>query len=640
LSIRAIAMWATLLSFVAARSSLGVVTVNVQFDPGTTNTTTTPITGSSTTGDQMAGMIVAVEFANGTSASAVWAATGPQAGAAVGTGWTLRTVGDTFFSEWTFENNTGLPVRAFRIDAGPGDTLFDTTFGGAFGTPGTARGLTFRVNASPDGLSIVATYRDLVGIQGAEPVGDVFRRLEVAFTNVDGFGTGGDLIFQADTDNIEFGGDIVDTMCVSPWDNGVFDERTAQASEVGVDAAGLPYRRVSADDFWLCEGSIHRIDTIRATLITNALVPKAEVEIYENCDGVPGRLVARATARRPAASLPPTVAVGNIMVSPTTSTYNGYQVVAVTASFPALYLQGGNYFISIWGFSGTSDPIDQFYWGTSGDSQVKGLPGIFFNSGAGSLWTSTDDLGCGCTDFNFQVEGESCKILIDNGNPVSSATLPPGESSVEPASGSSSRTRSADQFVVPPCEPQLVCYLEAYLWTNCPSVGLELYDPACHCPVEGAPAVTLRASSVIALGPTVSGGLGSAPLKLVKAVFTQFPGRGLVLADGRNYWLSAFGIGDASLNARALFAYAERCDRSCPVRFDPLCRASGVTSPLTWTRGSRDHAFLIASADDVSARRTFAPNPVDTRCPADFNRDRVVTVQDVFDFLSVWFGGC
>ena len=625
-----------------ALSSLGVVTVSVQFVAGTTNTTTTPLSGTNTTGEQMAGMSVSVEFVDGSRQSATWAATGFEAGSASGTGWTVRTVGDTFFSSWTFENNTGNPVRALRFDGGPGDTLFDTTFGGAFGTPGSGRGRTFRVSSAPDGLSISATYRDVVGVLGAEPVGDVYRNLEVVFANTDGFASGGQLVFQADTDNIEFGGDIVDELCVKPWDNGAFDLRSAQTSEVGILSSGVPYRRVSADDFWLSEGELHRIDSVRATLLTNALVPKAELEIYENCDGVPGRLVARASARRPIAPLPPTASSGNMMVSETAQTYNGYRVLSVTASFNGLFLPGGNYFVSVWGFSGTSTPTDEFYWGTAASQQaIKGLPGLFLDSNNGPSWVSTEDLGCGCSDFAFSVEGESCKILIDNGKPVAADTVvPPGESSIEPASSSLLRTRSADQFVVPPCEPQTVCYVEAYLWTNCSNLGLEIYAAACHCPAALAPIYSVRASAVIPLGPSIPGGLGSAPLRLVKAVFSQFPGRGIRLSPGTNYWVSAFGIGDASLNAKTLFAYATDCTRTCPIRFDPMCRAVGSTLPLTWTGGTRDLAFLVATTDSPGDKRTFSFDTLVPGCRADFNGDRVVSVQDVFDFLSTWFGGC
>ncbi|MFV1968338.1 MAG: hypothetical protein ACC628_23175 [Pirellulaceae bacterium] len=181
--------------------------VSVFFDSGTTNTTNA-LTGFSTTGDLMAGMDVTAFFADSSSETVTWASLGAPAGKATGTGWFLSELGNTFSADWTLSNSTGQSLTRLLIDAGPGDTVFDTFFGGNFGTPGSGRGKDFTVTSGLGSLDIDATYRDEVALTGFSPVGDLYRYLDIEFTSVGAFASGSSLKYITDTDNILFAGDI------------------------------------------------------------------------------------------------------------------------------------------------------------------------------------------------------------------------------------------------------------------------------------------------------------------------------------------------------------------------------------------------------------------------------------------------
>ena len=185
------------------------LTVSVAYDAGTVNETTA-LTGFATSGDMMAGMAVTAYFSDGGSQSLPWATTGAGSGGVSGTDWSLSETGNTFTSDWTLLNSRSTLLTRLVIDAGPGDTVFDTTaVGDIEGTSGSARGHSFSVSsitAIDSGDTITATYHDAVALTGDAAVGDLFRSLDVKFE--DGLSTGSELSFVADTDNLKFAGDI------------------------------------------------------------------------------------------------------------------------------------------------------------------------------------------------------------------------------------------------------------------------------------------------------------------------------------------------------------------------------------------------------------------------------------------------
>lgn len=192
------------LHMVTTASNAAVV---VQFDPGTTNVTS-GLSGFGTTGDLMAGMEVTAYFSDNTSETVTWADIGFPTGEAAGTGWSLAQSGDTFSFDWVLVNTSGKSIDRILIDAGVVDTLFDTFFGGDFGSDGSFNGWDFEVTSGLGSLDIVATYRDEIQIGTDPPVGDIYRLLDIAFNNPGGFASGSTLTFLADTDNALFAGDI------------------------------------------------------------------------------------------------------------------------------------------------------------------------------------------------------------------------------------------------------------------------------------------------------------------------------------------------------------------------------------------------------------------------------------------------
>jgi hypothetical protein len=197
-----------LCSFAATASALPTVTVN--YDAGTTNVTTA-LSGFETTGAMMDGMLVTAVFSDGSFETKVWADAGwTDSGAVWGSGWYLYVIGDTWDQNWRLTSSTAV-IDYIMIDAGPGDTVFDTLFG-AVGTAGSANGKPFQVTtATVDTPDIVATYSDLVALTGDDPVGDLYRSLTIDFQG-DFTGTAGaanqSVWFLADTDNIKFAGDL------------------------------------------------------------------------------------------------------------------------------------------------------------------------------------------------------------------------------------------------------------------------------------------------------------------------------------------------------------------------------------------------------------------------------------------------
>jgi hypothetical protein len=192
--------------FLLFLSSCSVFADTVILTPGTTNQTT-GLTGFATDGSMMNGMVITAYFSGGSSETAYWATTGLQAGGASGTGWSLSESGDTYGGAWTLDTGNQIMTRLF-VDAGPGDTVFDTTFNGEYGTNGSARGLNFHRTSINSGLNVTATYQDYVALAGDAPVGDLFRYLDLSFQIVGATGFSGVMTYEADTDNLQFAGDI------------------------------------------------------------------------------------------------------------------------------------------------------------------------------------------------------------------------------------------------------------------------------------------------------------------------------------------------------------------------------------------------------------------------------------------------
>ncbi|MBW2117560.1 MAG: hypothetical protein JRH09_06505, partial [Deltaproteobacteria bacterium] len=171
--------------------------VTVNYNAGTTQQTTA-LTGYATTGALMDGMAVTAYYLGGGFETLYWADIDSDSGGVTGTGWSMRADGNTFNSgAWSLTASSA--ITGLYIDAGVGDTVFDTVYSPYPGTPGSARGRNFAVTTSGSG-TIVATYIDQVALTGNAPIGDLYRYLDIQFTDLGGWA--GSLNFTADSDNI------------------------------------------------------------------------------------------------------------------------------------------------------------------------------------------------------------------------------------------------------------------------------------------------------------------------------------------------------------------------------------------------------------------------------------------------------
>lgn len=185
-------------------SATALAAVTVATDPGIAYTTPS-LTGFSTSGNQMAGMLVTAYLSGGGTETAAWAAGGGSAGSAAGTGWSLAESGDTFNGTWTLTNSAAAAILRVVISGKSGDTIFDIV-NGPFDSPGSANGRPFTVTGGTFAGDIAATYRNTVAIAGTF-YGDEYETLD--FTMAGGLGAGDTLLFQADTDSSGVQGGIV-----------------------------------------------------------------------------------------------------------------------------------------------------------------------------------------------------------------------------------------------------------------------------------------------------------------------------------------------------------------------------------------------------------------------------------------------
>jgi hypothetical protein len=188
----------------SAQANAGSVTL--QQVNGTRNETDA-LTGFATTGADMDLMSVTANFSGGGSETLAWADIDSDSGGVSGTGWALRADGDTFaLGAWAL-TSSGASISSIFIDGGPGNTIFDRTFGGSSGTAGSGFGRDFAVVSGGDPFDITVTYSDIIGLTGVAPVGDLFRKLTIDFTTRGIAFVDSRLVYSQDTDNADTGGD-------------------------------------------------------------------------------------------------------------------------------------------------------------------------------------------------------------------------------------------------------------------------------------------------------------------------------------------------------------------------------------------------------------------------------------------------
>ncbi len=155
---------------------------------------TTGVTNATVFGDTMDGLKVTVFFSGGGQETKTWADTGPFAGAASGTGWSLTFAGDTFAGVWSFTGTTAIDGLSLS-GVGVG-TVFDVD--AAADTPGSGGGISWACTflGPPACQDAHVTYSHVVAVGASPPQGDLWHVVDVRFSApLESFG------FIQDTDN-------------------------------------------------------------------------------------------------------------------------------------------------------------------------------------------------------------------------------------------------------------------------------------------------------------------------------------------------------------------------------------------------------------------------------------------------------
>lgn len=447
--------------------------------------------------------------------------------------------------------------------------------------------------------------------------------------------------------------------CDCIWNNGV-PAPLAPSSLSGIvshEGGAIPLGFKAADDFYLPSGSIHRLKSISVDMVTSSFpgLAKARLELYEDCNGQPGRLLYSFSRPRVSSGGP----IGLDDLRSVQFTFVADEQGAPGTVNPPIALRGGTYWVSVVGVSDGQCPMgmcDRTYW-LAADGPVKGrvahkLSGVpsmvpYVYSYAGQSWQPVDECCAGCIDLSFSVCADSCKILLDNGGPDLTRYSMSLSGSLLLA-----EARTADDFVVPPCSDQQLCYVQGFIATNCnpPNVRLDIYDAACTLPATFSPPIRFPASRITPTGDVVT--IDGRQLPVYRVEFWDFRVFGgqepLTLVSGVNYWMSIYTVASGSVNERGYVLGANRCALSgCGStfrRFNPAAVsgfAFGITD-FTW----RPVDPIAGSTFDLGF--TVATRPVPTAatsanagaCLADFDADGRVSVQDVFEFLNRWYAGC
>ena len=180
-----------------AAAAAQVVYVN---DPGTLHTAAA--VSDLARAQDMAGMRLEIDFGDGTTRSGTW-------GPVTATSWgfsdlpffamLLQADQDTYLTStlWALATDVTPGIIGFRLIGAPGRVLFDRTFGGLVGSTGSGPGRDLGYFFEDEWPSTV-TYRNLVSVDGAPAVGDLYEQVEVRLNQA--LPEGETVSFYLDTD--------------------------------------------------------------------------------------------------------------------------------------------------------------------------------------------------------------------------------------------------------------------------------------------------------------------------------------------------------------------------------------------------------------------------------------------------------
>lgn len=502
---------------------------------------------------------------------------------------------------------------SFDPDNGPAELTYRLNHTGEFPVGSTPVVLTV---TDPDGLTATA---------------DATVTVLANDTNHNGIPDSCDLIRGGGGPDCDGDGNFDESQCV--WDNGAAAPMQSTINGQLSQYGGTVAARV-ADDFYLPPGLLYRITGFRGQILTNSIERTARLQFFRDCDGAPAG--------------EPFAVFETSNVASETEGDNGKMLITYAFEFcdEKLVLDGGEqYWVSLQG-KVDCNTTDQAYWAIVG---VEGDPHDMIGSvpykalGVGDHpctvtgydpWQSIADCCIGCANMAYSMTGSYCQLIWDNG----AVDLGPARGGDPSGINRAIFSRAADNIVVKPCRTEQVCWIEAYIWTNCTPVQgfLEVYDNSCKLPSGTSYRFRATPTDVIELDETAT--IDGAEYRLVKLEFWDIP---WTLTGGTNYWFSVGADGAGSFNARSFFAYAMPTTFcGCQdIHISHGAKLANRQSDTRWLRGDREYAFRIAT-------KAFYTDPIITNipparaCEQDINEDGVVSVQDIFVFLQAWFAGC
>ncbi len=332
--------------------------------------------------------------------------------------------------------------------------------------------------------------------------------------------------------------------CTCFWDNGGFDDWNGQGS-----AQGAAFTARCADDFFLPECGIYRLDSMAAVmLVDSAGPPSAFLELYADCNGRPSEdpfgVFEMTTA----------VQIGEFI--------GGLEIWEFTFDTSECNLRGGCiYWASPVGIGdGSFEDVYYFATTTAPNGGVQLNQG-HFTKPQGFVqyhdWTPVEVTNVKKRDFAFAVCTTMCDILCDNGQADLTRSLHKNVSANLP------HFRAADNFALAPCTDWYIDMIEVCVLTSCEcaSIHLEVYgtDPITMLPT-GDPLFSASDPKVFDLGYSTVDNTGVT----VNAKRLQFGANldlGQVLEGGKTYWVSIVEGGTLSGTDRLYFCYAFKCEK-------------------------------------------------------------------------------
>jgi hypothetical protein len=448
-------------------------------------------------------------------------------------------------------------------------------------------------------------------------------------------------------------GDGVPDDCQCVWDDGAISAMDAPTANGQLSHLGSAGGAVQAiDDFYLAPNRVYRLFGFRGQMFTNSLIKKARLEFYEDCNG------------RPADQ--PFKTVLNPTIESQMPSTGGF--VLVTYFFDlcseCFSLEGGkSYWVSLVGLT-DGQQTDASYWATTtplaDPAGLKGLPPMRRTGIGGpppypfnfTPWATTSECCEGCVNLAWRLTGEGCLVAWDNG----SIDLNPGCGSPSGADRANpTQPRSADNFLLRGCDPTEICTVETWIWTNCNPVHgfAEIYENVCATPTPqpGVPWAAPVRPIMPGLTPILTATATKAEqipgatllyngLTLYGYKLT-FCSPGWTLLGGRTYWISSGSAPGGSLSGQSLFACAAPpCNATCTTQITDGMYLNRSVSPLAWTPTGQEFAFRIAVRGTMGLVQAQAATPATPPCRQDINNSGAVDVQDIFDYLNLWFTGC